>query len=472
MISSQIVLPDRLLELRSILPEMIRYLEERLPYAAALVVQEAGSSLRIDYKHEEFSEKTPRRGIVFTLFNGRFFQEWASDRLDIDYLWDKVRHIRRLLDDAPVAEPRFSVHPGEPARAHFTTPFEIDPDQVSLEDMVRACHDLIDQVSRMDSKLVNIHVSYDDGKEYRVFVNRSKVLSCCLTLCNIRLVCAGFHHGVTRLNQMGAGGVTGFEAIHFQEERLREMIDDLNLLFESTPLTPGRYHVVSSPEVSGILAHEAFGHGVEADMYVKGRAKAAEFMGKRVASPLVNMVDDPSISGLYGTYYFDDEGQLAAPTIIIRNGILERSLTDLRSAAVLGLPRTANGRRESFERKVYARMSNTYFDKGVDSFEDMIASIDHGLYLKKSSSGMEDPRGWGIQVGIDLAHEIKGGRLTSKVYAPMTITGYVPEVLESITMVGDELGFLGPGGMCGKGHKEMVRVSAGGPHLRFTARLG
>mgnify|MGYP000913835113 FL=1 len=106
------------------------------------------------------------------------------------------------------------------------------------------------------------------------------------------------------------------------------------------------------------------------------------------------------------------------------------------------------------------------------SIESMIESVDDGLYLKKSSSGMEDPKGWGIQVGINLAQQIRHGRLTNKTFAPSTITGFVPDVLSSISMVGDTLGFMGDGGHCGKGHKEMVRVTAGGPALKFKARLG
>ena len=293
-----------------------------------------------------------------------------------------------------------------------------------------------------------------------------------MTTCTVHLVVVGAQNGSVKMNFIGSGGVAGFEVTQLPEEGMQEMVDDLNLLFESKPLPPGVYDVISSPQVSGILAHEAFGHGVEADMFVKERALAAHFMNRPVASHLVSMVDDPSMPGLNGHYFFDDEGQMASPTMIIEKGTLRRALTDLRSATVLNMPRSANGRRESFERKVYSRMSNTFFATGDTSFEEMLASLDDGLYLKKSSSGMEDPKGWGIQVGINLAREVKNGRFTEKIYSPMTMTGYIPDLLNSITQVGDTLGFMGGGGSCGKGHKEMVRVSAGGPHLRFKVRLG
>jgi len=184
----------------------------------------------------------------------------------------------------------------------------------------------------------------------------------------------------------------------------------------------------------------------------------------------VNIVDDPSRAGGYGSYFFDDEGREASPTQIVEDGIFKRGITDLYSATALNIPRSANGRRQDYSRKAYARMSNTYFDAGTSSLDEMLAQVDHGVYLDKWSSGMEDPQGWGIQVTCHYGHEIKGGRITERIFAPIGISGYVPEVLQSITAVGKEWWL--EAGNCGKGHKETVPVSSGGPHLLLKARLG
>lgn len=205
-------------------------------------------------------------------------------------------------------------------------------------------------------------------------------------------------------------------------------------------------------------------------MFLKERAKAAHFIDKTVGSPLVNIYDDPSQSGSFGSYFFDDEGQLATPTQIVENGIFKRGITDRYSATALQIPRSANGRRQDYSRKTYARMSNTFFGAGTSTLDEMIAQVDSGIFLDKWSSGMEDPQGWGIQVTCHYGHEIKGGKITSRVFAPIGIAGYVPEVLQSITAVGNEL--MMDGGNCGKGHKEILPVSSGGPHLLLTARLG
>ena len=98
------------------------------------------------------------------------------------------------------------------------------------------------------------------------------------------------------------------------------------------------------------------------------------------------------------------------------------------------------------------------------------AAVDNGIYLDQWSSGMEDPQGWGIQVTCHFGHEIKNGRITDRVFAPIGVSGYVPDVLGSITAVGNDLAL--DGGGCGKGHKEMIPVASGGPHLLMKARLG
>ncbi len=115
-------------------------------------------------------------------------------------------------------------------------------------------------------------------------------------------------------------------------------------------------------------------------------------------------------------------------------------------------------------------MSNTFFARGTTPVADLFAQVERGIYLEKWTSGMEDPKGWGIQVSCHFGREIKNGRVTERIFAPVGISGYVPEVLQSITAVGDDWQL--DGGGCGKGHKEFVSVGAGGPHLLMKARLG
>ncbi len=115
-------------------------------------------------------------------------------------------------------------------------------------------------------------------------------------------------------------------------------------------------------------------------------------------------------------------------------------------------------------------MSTTFFGRGETPVGDLFAQVEHGVYLEQWSSGMEDPQGWGIQVTCRFGHEIKHGKVAERMFAPIGISGYVPDVLQSVTAVGNDWNI--DGGGCGKGHKEWVPVSSGGPHLLLKARLG
>jgi TldD protein len=143
----------------------------------------------------------------------------------------------------------------------------------------------------------------------------------------------------------------------------------------------------------------------------------------------------------------------------------------LLSALKLGTTPTGTGKRQSFERKAYARMTNTFFEGGSDKLEDMIASIKYGYLLEGMYSGMEDPKNWGIQCIANLGREIKDGKFTGKFISPVVMTGYVPDLLKSISMVSEKVELDGAG-YCGKGYKEFVKTASGGPYIKAKVRLG
>ena len=229
--------------------------------------------------------------------------------------------------------------------------------------------------------------------------------------------------------------------------------------------------MIANPEVAGVIAHEAFGHGMEMDMFVKNRALAREKMGEKIASSLVTMHEGALCAQNVTSYAFDDEGTRAGDVIEIDHGILRNGICDALSAVRLGIQPTGNGKRQNFEHKVYTRMTNTLFDSGDSTLAEMISSISYGYLLEGISSGMEDPKHWGIQCILTLGREIRDGKLTGKVVSPIIMTGYVPDLLNSISMVSNDRGVYGSG-YCGKGYKEFVKVSDGGPYLKMKARLG
>jgi TldD protein len=366
---------------------------------------------------------------------------------------------------------KYKHHPEPKRRGDFVTLLQIDPLDLSIQEKLDRCRELHGRVKGRNEHIVNVRVRYVESNEHSVFADPSADLAQRVQRVAMYLfVIVSSPAGEIRYDYRIKSGTAGWEVLTWSDEEIQAAIDGALALLSAERIEPGEYRIITTPGVSGTICHESFGHGVETDMFLKERARAAQFIDKVVGSPLVNIADDPSQPRGFGSYFFDDEGQVAGPTQIVDNGVFRRGITDRYSAAALDIPRSANGRRQDYSRKAYARMSNTFFSPGSSTLDEMLAQVDHGIFLDKWSSGMEDPQGWGIQVTCHYGHEIKGGRITERVFAPIGITGYVPDVLQSVTAVSNVLEM--EGGICGKGHKETVFTAAGGPHLLLTARLG
>jgi TldD protein len=352
----------------------------------------------------------------------------------------------------------------------FQTTMVQDPSQVSTQDKMDFLREINQRVQALDSRIVNARVNFFEMREKTVFRNRTSDLAQDLQRVNISIMLTALGEKGVVFDWASKHGSAGLEVLEFSDDELEKLVRSTIALLDAGRIDPGEYQVVTAPGVSGVICHESFGHGVETDMFVKERAKAAHFIGKKVGSELVNIYDDPSYPGAFGSYFFDDEGLPAEPTQIVENGVFLRGITDFYSATRLGIDRSPNGRRQDYTRKIYPRMTNTYFGAGETPLEDLLAQVDYGIYIPKVSSGMEDPKGWGIQVSGHYGYEIKNGTITDKMFTPIGMTGYVPEVLDSISVVSSD--FSLSAGYCGKGTKETVPVTDGGPHLLMKVRLG
>jgi TldD protein len=455
---------------KSLAQDVVFDLEHLFPYASLLAMETLGERLMVQTRQQQAELMDPSRGVVLTVFNGRHFLEAASSDISEEGLKEMSRQLQGWGREQGVYYDGPTIVPGDELNRDYFVPVEIYPESLSLQEKIGACHQLKDRLHQQDERIVQTTCQYAHARNRELFVNRRKILFQDLrrTQMVAMIVMKEGDHSVYLHSGQALQG--GYEKAFIPKEKLDEMVKDCRKLLQAPRLQPGYYDCIFSPEFSGMFAHEAFGHGMETDMFLKKQARGQDYLDVPVASPLVNMFDSPALPGQAASFFFDHEGEPAKETQIIEEGILKRGLTDLNSAMRLGLKRSANGRRESFERKVYARMTNTYFGPGQDTFEKMVASIDQGYYLNYPSNGMEDPKGWGIQLEGLYAEEIKKGRLTGQIFTPVIITGYVPDLLQSISMVGDRVEISGLG-MCGKGHKEWVKVTDGGPYLKLRARL-
>ncbi len=454
-------------ELVDLLATVVADLERKFPYAAALMTSLDGHTLRRDRTGRNVSEIGFRgRGVCLRVFDGEAFHEAATSDLGAGALRAAAAG---LVRDVPLARERFRIAALPPLERSWGAPLAADPPPVPLERKSAAMDAEYEALNWNDPRVRNVSLTMEGMRSVRIFVDRTRRLTSETNLVMRGLWMFGLsggRPGSSFLRKAGQGGPStspfGGEEI---ESARRELVDT----FGAAPLAAGTYDVIFDPAVTGLLAHESFGHGVEMDQFVKERARARSFLGKQVASEIVSLSDDPSVPDARGSYPFDDEGMLAAPTRIIENGVFRRPLSDLMSATFLHAERSANGRTQAYDRKVYARMSNTFIERGTSEPAALFADLSDGLHIEGFRNGIEDPQGWGIQFTARLAREVKNGKPTGRVFAPVTITGYVPEILGNVTMVGNEFA-LNPGS-CGKGFKEFVPITSGGPHIRTRARV-
>jgi TldD protein len=463
---SELRLPQAMAALRPRLAAIVAGAEARLPYAAALLTARQGLRISVSDREEQVTEQSPSAGTVISAFDGATMHEAALGGFDAAAI---ERATRQLVADLhPVGgQP---IDPGPQRHGDFATAAQIAPDSLSTAEKLDRCRALHRRVRALDEQIVNAQIHYTEIDELSVFCNRAADLAQRVQRLRLTVMVAVASPDGVRYDWTSKDTTGGWEALEYADDELRRVIDNAIALLSAERIEPGEYTIITAPGVTGTICHESFGHGVETDMFLKQRAKAAGFVDQVVGAPLVDIWDDPSYPAAYGGYFFDDEGVLAAPTQIVERGVFRRGISDLYSAQALGVARSANGRRQDWSRKAYARMSATYFASGTTPVADLFAQVDRGVYLTKWSSGMEDPQGWGIQVTCHYGFELRSGRLTGRTFAPVGISGYVPAVLQSISAVGDDWSL--DGGGCFKGHKEWVAVSSGGPHLLLKARLG
>jgi len=271
--------------------------------------------------------------------------------------------------------------------------------------------------------------------------------------------------GITQTGYEPVGGNIGFELFDaYSPEHVADIAANRSLLMlEAREAPMGRMPVVLSSEAGGTMIHEAIGHGLEADLVQQGLSVYADRVGKKIASPLVTVVDDSTLPQKRGSFCFDDEGAPSQRTTLVNKGILKGYLFDRLTAGKGGVQSTGNGRRESYHYKPVPRMTNTFIAPGSLNPGEIIRSTHKGLFVKKMGGGQVDTVNGNFVFEVSEGYLIVNGQVGDPVRGA-TLTGNGPDVLKQIDMVGDDLGFTI--GTCGK-EGQGVPVASGQPTLRI-----
>lgn len=494
-------------------------------YASVFFERKSNQTFGANLKQTQLSDSVSA-GAVLRVYDGYTLYEQATDHTEPEALLKEAKELvarvrkgeaaskasgvaYRPYKAATWAERRAAVLDPElanqiPAQVdartpvHFGIAFEQDPTTVSTEARLTHLKSLLERIKRLAPKanLTEKDLSYVMAREgisveESIFVDREANLSQTLYRVSVTLiVMSGADRSANRF-----GGLGGKEATDVTDAKIVEMLEDLRAMKNAERLKPGKYTLLLSPTVAGVLAHEAFGHSQEADTCARGRSKAWELhhSGTSVGNDQATILNSPAVyrngaenAAAWGSYFFDEEGWLAEEQVILDRGVLKAPMTNLTSALRLGIPRSSNGKRESWQNGVYTRQTNTYFSPGDKTFDELLAMIDYGFVATNAAGGMEDPKGMGIQVGVQYLKEVKNGKYTGKAFkgpsgGDIQITGYVPDVLDSIVAKSKiEAEASTPDkarhpyndcGGCGKYHKEIVYAGCGGPYMLLKDQI-
>lgn len=360
----------------------------------------------------------------------------------------------------------FSIHGGIPKRYVVEVAWnDVKPGQkMPILEGINAA------MIKADARVKKVNVGFsDESGAILIADSDGRIIEDIQPMTSLYVSCVAEHNGRRESNGYNVAGRRGmdFYSADRLERVVKEAVARTTVLFEAAPAPTGEMQVVLGAGSSGILLHEAIGHGMEADFNRKGTSIYADKIGKPIAKPFVTIVDDATPEHARGAINVDDEGNPAGVTTLVDKGILTTYLHDTISAKHYGLKPTGNGRRESYQYAPMPRMRATYMLPGPHEPQEIIASVKQGIYCQGFSNGQVNIGGGDFTFYVKNGFLIENGKLTRPI-KDVNIIGNGPKVLEQVDMVGKDLVIDEGGWTCGK-DGQMVPVSQGIPTVRVAS---
>jgi TldD protein len=359
----------------------------------------------------------------------------------------------------------------KPSSAHQLY-LPIDPlDTLNEQDKLALLRSIDAEARRLDPRITHVNASLSGVHEVVLIVSSDGTLAADVRpLVRMSVSVIAEENGQREQGYAGGGGRVGYDFFLEEERALgyaREAVRQAILNLSATPAPAGTMPVVLGPGWPGVLLHEAVGHGLEGDFNRKGSSAFSGRIGERVAAAGCTVVDDGTLASRRGSLNIDDEGTPTQRTVLIEKGILKGYMQDKLNARLTGVASTGNGRRESFSHLPMPRMTNTYMLPGAYTPEEIIASVERGLYAVNFAGGQVDITSGKFVFSACEAYLIENGKITRPVKGA-TLVGNGPEVLMKVSMIGNDLKLDSGIGVCGK-DGQSVPVGVGQPTLKLDA---
>ena len=390
-----------------------------------------------------------------------------SDEISLETLRLAARTAQTIANESGQlqAVTALSQHPSP----HNLYPLDLAPTDIPFKEKVGLLQRIDEEARRYDPRITNVMASIAvEQKHVLILTSDGAMAADIQPLLRLNVTCIATEGNNRQQGSHGGGGRIEFSYL-FEADRwrtfAREAARQAIIGLDAVPAPAGTMNVVLGPGWPGILLHEAVGHGLEADFNRKGVSAFSGRIGQKVASELCTVVDDGTIPNRRGSLNFDDEGTPTSRTVLIEKGILRGYLQDRLNARLMGMPPTGNGRRESFAHMPMPRMTNTFMLAGESDPEDIIKSVDRGLYAVSFGGGQVDITSGKFVFSASEAYLIEGGKITRPLKGA-TLIGNGPDVLTRISMVGHDLKLDDGIGTCGK-EGQSVPVGVGQPTVRI-----
>jgi TldD protein len=374
------------------------------------------------------------------------------DDLQGNAITQAVRNARAIVRQGQSGSSKIVLN-NKPAPALYSADNPVDGR--SAEDKVALLKQLDEYTRSLDERIEQVIISLSGGIDHILVAATDNTLAADIRPLVRLNVTVLMHQGERREQGSAGGGGRHAYDVFFDTDRAYELAREA-VRQAATNLEPGW---------PGVLLHEAVGHGLEGDFNRKGTSAFSNRMGELVASPLCTVVDDGTLKDRRGSLSVDDEGVPAQCTTLIENGVLRGYMQDKMNARLMGTQSTSNGRRESFAHLPMPRMTNTYMLPGESEPDEIIASVDKGLYAVNFGGGQVDITSGRFVFSLSEAYLIENGKVTAPVKGA-TLIGSGPEVMGKISMVGNDLQLDQGIGVCGK-EGQGVPVGVGQPTLKI-----